>query len=78
MEKCPYCDKLKGMLDKEEIKYTDINVDLPENEAEFTSLVKLTKSSSVPTIIVGKNILVPEVAFNTIDEGFALIKNLMD
>lgn len=76
MEFCPYCKKLKDLLDGDGIEYTEINVDLPENEKEFTKLVEFANDSSVPMVIVGKNVLVPEKAFNTIDECFDLIKRL--
>jgi len=76
MDNCPYCKKLIGLINETAMEFSEINVDLPENVAEFTKVVEFTKDSSVPTIIVGKNILVPEKAFNTIEEGFELIKRL--
>jgi glutaredoxin len=78
IKKCPYCNKLKNLLDNAEIEYNEINGDLPENDKYFEDLIKITNSQNVPTIIVGKNILVPEIAFNTIDEAFKMIKEMMD
>lgn len=74
---CPYCNKIKELLIAEEMSFEEINCDLPENEEKFIELVKKTKSNSVPTIVVDKFILVPEVAFNTIDEGVGLIKRIL-
>ena len=75
---CPYCNKLKLLLDNTNIKYDEINGDSPENDDKFRVLTKITNSLNVPTIIVGKNILVPEVSFIKIEEGFELIKRLLE
>lgn len=75
---CPYCNKLKTLLEEANFEYDEINGDLPENDDKFRALSKITNSLNVPTIIVGKNILVPEVSFIKIEEGFELVKRLLD
>ena len=74
---CPYCTELKGFLTKEGIEFKDINVNLPENQAEFLKLHEITKSDDVPIIKVGKKLLVPNVRFKSLQEGFNLTKTLM-
>lgn len=74
---CPYCTELKGLLTKEGIEFKDINVNLPENQAEFLKLHEITKSDDVPIIKVGKKLLVPNVSFKSIHEGFEITKKLM-
>ena len=71
---CPYCTELKEILTKEGVEFTDINVNLPENEKEYDKIYELTKSEMVPIIRVGKQLLVPEVSFKTIQEGAQLAK----
>lgn len=78
IENCPYCNKLKELLEKENIEFNDVNVDLTENEPEFRELIKITKSNNVPTIIVGKNILVADISFKTIVECIDLIKSVLN
>jgi glutaredoxin len=78
IKSCPYCIKLKSLLDEANLEYNEIDGDLPENDDKFRALTKITKSLNVPTIIIGKNILVPEVSFIKIEEGFELIKSLLN
>ena len=35
IDSCPYCTELKEILTKEGVEFTDINVNLPENEKEY-------------------------------------------
>jgi hypothetical protein len=64
-------------LTTENIAFTDIDVSLTENDDEYNQLCKITKSDEVPVVMVGKQILVPNVSFNTIAEGFELAKKLL-
>jgi glutaredoxin len=74
---CPYCSELKELLTKEGIEFVDINVNLPENESEYNQLHKITNSDEVPIVKVGKQLLVPNVSFHTIKEGFELTKKFL-
>lgn len=74
---CPYCAELKRMLTVEGIEFTEVNVDLPENEMEFNKLHKITRSNDVPIIKIEKQLLVPEISFKTIQEGVDLIKKIL-
>ena len=74
IDSCPYCTELKEILTKEGVEFTDINVNLPENEKEYDKIYELTKSEMVSIIRVGKQLLVPEVSFKTIQEGAQLAK----
>lgn len=74
---CPYCNKLMGMLDKEGIDYIDLNINNDKNNLYFEKIVKVTDEDSVPTIVVGTQIIAPNKSFSTIDQAFEIIKNLM-
>jgi len=70
---CPYCSQLKEMLISEGIEFKEINVNLPENDAEYNKLHEITKSDEVPIVRVGKQLLVPNVSFHSIREAYSLI-----
>lgn len=70
---CPYCTELKEILTKEGVEFTDVNVNLPENEAEYNKLYEITKSDDVPVVKVGKQLLVPNVSFRSIREASYLV-----
>jgi glutaredoxin len=74
---CPYCIELKEILTKEGIEFTDVNVNLPENEAEYNKLHAITKSDDVPIVKVGKQLLVPNVSFRSIKEAAELTKKFL-
>jgi len=74
---CPYCTELKDLLIKEAIEFTEVNVNLPENQDEYNKLHEITKSDDVPIIKVGKQLLVPNISFKSIKEGFELAKKFI-
>ena len=74
---CPYCTELKTILTNENVDFVDINVDLPENEAEYNKINEITKSDMVPIVLVGNQFLVPNVSFNTIREAADLTKKFL-
>lgn len=74
---CPYCTELKDLLIKEAIEFTEVNVNLPENQDEYNKLHEITKSDDVPIIKVGKQLLVPNISFKSINEGFELTKKFL-
>jgi len=78
IEGCPYCLDLKRMLINENIGFTYIDVNRPENELEFRSIVEKTKSDDVPIVRIGKHLLVPNTSFNSIDSCFELIKKFLE
>ena len=74
---CPYCNTLKSLLLENNIEYEEVDGDLHENDNKFIELNKMTNSMNVPTIIVGDNILVPQISFDTINEAIELIKTML-
>jgi glutaredoxin 3 len=74
---CPYCSELKELLINENIEFVDIDVSLPENDKEFERIHKITNSDEVPVISVGKQLLVPNVSFKSIQESFELTKKFL-
>ena len=74
---CSYCNELKEILTKEGVAFTDVNVDLPENEAIYTKINELTKSDQVPIIRVKQQLLVPNVSFQSIQEAAELTKKFL-
>lgn len=74
---CPYCAELKEILTTEGVQFTEVNVMLPENDAEYNQLAKITKSDDVPIVKVGKQLLVPNVSFQSIREAADLTKKFL-
>ena len=77
MKNCPYCDELKELLTKENIEFTDVDINLPENKEEADMVFKITKVDSVPIVKVGKQLLAPDVSFTSIEDAFILTKQFM-
>jgi glutaredoxin len=76
---CPYCTELKDILTAEGIEFKDVDVNLPENEEEFNKIMEISKAEEVPIVKVGKQLLVPNVSFKSIQEAYYLtIKLLSD
>lgn len=74
---CPYCTELKEILTNEGIEFTDVNVDLPENEQEYNKIYEITKAEEVPIILVNKQLLIPNVSFKSIQEAANLTKKFL-
>ena len=74
LKTCPYCTELKEGLDKEGIKYEDRDVENPKYNAEFELIVKLSGEDSIPVMVIGKEVFVPDVSFNSIEEAINLAK----
>jgi glutaredoxin len=69
--------ELKKILTNEGVKFTEIDVNKPENEEEFNKLYELTKCDDVPMIKVGRQVLIPEISFTTIQEAANLTKKFL-
>lgn len=65
---CKYCNELKEILTTENIPFNEINVMLNENEEEYKKISEMSKSDQVPIVLVGKQLLIPEVSFKSIRE----------
>lgn len=74
---CKYCNELKEILTNEGVIFTEINVMLKENEEEYKKINSVTKSDQVPIVLVGKQLLVPEVSFKSIREAADLTKKFL-
>lgn len=77
IDKCKYCDKLKSLLEGENIPFQIMNISQDDNHKFYEKLCEISKADSVPLITVGKHILAPNVSFNTIDQAFEIIKQLI-
>jgi glutaredoxin len=75
---CGYCNELKELLQKENIEYKDINVDLPENQKEFNKVLEITKSEYLPQILVNKRLLIANKSYQSISEAVELIKKFLN
>jgi glutaredoxin len=75
--KCPYCTELKEILSAEGIEFTDVNVNLPENEEEYNKIHEITKSEEVPIVRVKNQLLVPNVSFQSVREAAELTKRFL-
>lgn len=78
MEGCPYCDKLKGLLKEDNIEFKEIDINDKKYKLEFNKIMEISGADSVPVVIVKKKILIPEKSFMTIEEGFSIIKKLLN
>lgn len=70
---CEYCNKLKIGLDKEGLKYLEIDID--KNRTESDKVFKFTGVDLIPIIIIKPHVLVPTKSFNTIEQAIDLIKS---
>lgn len=71
---CSFCTRLKEGLNKEGLEYTEKDIDIPENEAEYDKFAEMADTDSVPIMTVGKQLFVPDVSFKSIEEAVALAK----
>jgi glutaredoxin len=74
---CPYCKELKEILKKDGIQFIDVDIELPENQEEFNKVMEIAKADEVPIVIVGNQILVPNVSFQSIQEAAELTKKFL-
>ena len=75
MKNCGYCVNLKVGLTEEKIQF--MYKDIAKYPDEFNKIVEKTKKELAPTILVNKQILVPTISFNTIEEAINIIKTLI-
>ena len=50
---------------------------MDEFSTMYNKFVKLTKNDFLPAMLIGKNALVPQKSFNTIDEAVNIVENLL-
>jgi glutaredoxin len=74
---CPYCTELKDLLTNEGIEFKDVDVNLPENEEEFNKIMEISKAEEVPIVKIGKQLLVPNISFKSIQEAVNLTKKFL-
>ncbi len=75
---CKYCSELKDKLKDKNIEYTDIDVSKPEHEVEFAQVYDKTGTDAVPTILLNKHLLAPDVNFWSIDQGVDIIEKIIN
>jgi len=76
-ESCGFCKQIKELLTKDGVEFTEVNVNLDENVAEYTKIVEATDSDMVPMIRIGNEVLVPNVSFKSIEEAVKITKELI-
>ena len=76
-KECPYCTELKDLLKEEGIEYKDVDISLPENQEEFNKILEISKAEEVPIVKIGKQLLVPNVSFQSIKEAADLTKRFL-
>ena len=84
MNGCGHCEHLKSLLKENEISFIDR--DIHKHNDEYKIFTEKTGSEFVPAFMVIENILgktkteafVPDKNFKTIEEGFELIKQLIN
>ena len=77
MSDCPYCADLKEKLKNENIEYRNVDIDLPENKEEFNQILGASNAEEVPIVRIEKQLFVPNVSFNSIDEAVELTKKFL-
>lgn len=77
VENCPYCTELKDILRNEGVEFVEVNVNLPENEAEYNKLHEVTQCHDVPQVKIGNQILIPNTSFRSIREAADLTKKFL-
>lgn len=77
IENCPYCSELKEILTTEGVPFTEVDVNLPENDKEYNEVFAVTKSDQVPIVKVKNQLLVPNVSFKTIRGCYEIINDLL-
>lgn len=78
LDGCKYCEQLIKLLENDKIEHVVIDAGTEDGYKEFTPTHELTKSDSFPTIVIGEQILVPEISFRTINGAFNIIKLLIN
>jgi glutaredoxin len=74
---CPYCKELKEIYDNEGIEYRDVDINLPENYVEFGKIMEVSKAEEVPVIKIDRQLLVPNVSFQSITEAVEITKKFL-
>jgi glutaredoxin len=77
MSDCPYCSELKEKLISENIEFRNVDVDLPENQAEFDKIIEASNAQEVPIVRIDKQLFLPNISFKTIDEAVELTKKFL-
>ena len=75
MEGCPWCTKLKEQLDDAGVEY--VTRDVVEYSTMYDKFVEITDSELLPALLIGKQALVPQKSFNTIDEAVSTVQGLL-
>ena len=77
IENCIYCTELKNIFIEEGVEFISVDVNLKENEDEYNQIYKITNSDDVPIIKIGNQLLIPNVSFSTIREGYEITKKIL-
>ena len=75
MKGCPWCQTLKEQLNEKGITYEERDVD--DYSEMYEKFVKITENEYLPSVLIGKNALVPERSFKTIEECVGSIQQIL-
>lgn len=75
MKGCPWCTKLKEQLNENNISYEERDVD--DYSEMYEKFVKITENDLLPSVLIGKNALVPDKSFKTIEECVGSIQTIL-
>ena len=78
MEGCSYCKEMKEILEKNNVEYRYVDIDLPDNQEEVAKVFNIAQSERVPVIVANNKILVPEKSFDSLDEAYDIIRRIID
>ena len=70
---CPYCKKLKQVLDNKDIKFTE--KDSTEYQSEWIQLQRVTGLATWPAVVQGDNIYLPGRDYNNPEQLISLLNN---
>ena len=75
MKGCPHCDKLKKILNENNISFVEKDVDV--HEQVYDNFSKAVKSEYLPAVVIGKQVFIPERSFKTIEQAGKSIQNYL-
>jgi glutaredoxin len=77
MEGCSYCKEMKEILEKNNVEYRYVDIDLPDNQDEVFKVFNVAQSERIPVIVANNSILIPDKSFETLEEAYDIIKRII-
>ena len=82
MEGCPYCHDFKDMITKENIEFTDL--DINEHSDEYDMFTKIVENDLVPAFMIlddqggPTTFMAPDRDYEELDEAIEKIKQILN